>query len=239
MSQHVPHESSPSTKQPVDWERIEVDYRAGIKSLRELAGEHGLTDGAIRKRAKRDGWVRDLSEKIQQRSEELVRTQLVRSEVRAEQRATERQVIEANAEAVATVKMAHRTDIERARRILNGLLDEMEGMVGGETVHLLVELGDLLRQPDDQGRDKLNDLYQTIISLPGRSKAMKDLTASLQVLVGMERTAYGMDDKQGGVQAGGVTKDMTDAERAVRLANLLKGNPGAALALSSVLGAAA
>ena len=51
---------APSTK-AVDWERIELDYRAGIKTLRQIAGENGITEGAIRKRAKRDDWDRDLS----------------------------------------------------------------------------------------------------------------------------------------------------------------------------------
>ena len=176
-----------------DWERIEIDYRAGVKSLREIAGEHGISEGAIRKRAKRDGWTRDLADKIQQRAEDLVRTHAVRTEVRSEQRATERQVIEANAEAVANVKMAHRSDISRARAIVNGLLDELQEMVGSDNATLLQELGDLLRSEDENGKDRLNDLYQQIISLPGRSKAMKDLTASLQSLVAMERTAYGMD----------------------------------------------
>ena len=176
-----------------DWERIEIDYRAGVKSLREIAGEHGISEGAIRKRAKRDGWARDLADRIQQRAEDLVRTQAVRTEVRSEQRATERQVIEANAEAVANVKMAHRSDISRARAIVNGLLDELQEMVGSDNATLLQELGFLLRSEDENGKDRLNDLYQQIISLPGRSKAMKDLTASLQSLVAMERTAYGMD----------------------------------------------
>lgn len=176
-----------------DWERIETDYRAGVKSLREIAGEHGISEGAIRKRAKRDGWTRDLADKIQQRAEDLVRTQAVRTEVRSEQRATERQVIEANAEAVAKVKVAHRGDISRARAIVNGLLDELQEMVGSDNAALLQELGFLLRSEDENGKDRLNDLYQQIISLPGRSKAMKDLTASLQSLVAMERTAYGMD----------------------------------------------
>ena len=44
-----------------DWERIELDYRAGIKTLRQIADENGISHGAINKRAKRDGWERDLS----------------------------------------------------------------------------------------------------------------------------------------------------------------------------------
>lgn len=197
-------QSKPQPPKKADWERIEQDYRAGVKSLREIAGENGISEGAIRKRAKRDAWSRDLSDKIQQRADDLVRTQAVRSEVRSEQRASERQVIEANAEAVATVKMAHRGDISRARSIVNGLLDELQHMVGADNVALLQSLGDLLRSEDENGKDRLNDLYHQIISLPGRSKAMKDLTASLQSLVTMERTAYGMDkdDAKGPGQQG-------------------------------------
>lgn len=43
-------------KTTADWELIEKHYRAGIMSLREIAKEGGVTEGAIRKRAKRDGW---------------------------------------------------------------------------------------------------------------------------------------------------------------------------------------
>ena len=65
MSSAVPGTPDASTpaggKAAPDWERIELDYRAGIKSLRQIADEGGITEGAIRKRAKRDAWERDLS----------------------------------------------------------------------------------------------------------------------------------------------------------------------------------
>ena len=53
--------AAPAPAKAVDWERIELDYRAGIKTLRQIADENGITHGAINKRAKRDGWERDLS----------------------------------------------------------------------------------------------------------------------------------------------------------------------------------
>jgi len=62
-----------------DWERIEADYRAGVLSIREIAAEQGITDTAIRKRAKRDEWVRDLAERIQAKADALVRTAEVRT----------------------------------------------------------------------------------------------------------------------------------------------------------------
>ncbi len=45
-------------KKPVDWAEIERDYRAGTMSIRELAAWYGISDTAIRKRAKKDGWER-------------------------------------------------------------------------------------------------------------------------------------------------------------------------------------
>lgn len=177
-----------------DWERIELDYRAGIKTLRQIASEHGITDGAIRKRAKRDGWERDLAGKIHAKAESIVQRNAVREESRPAP-AAEREVIEANALAVADVRLAHRKDIHRTRRICMGLLDELECQTGAENVAMLQRLGELLRDPDDFGRDRLNDLYQKIIELPDRARTMKALADSLRVLVDLERQAFGMDDK--------------------------------------------
>ncbi|MFK8398159.1 hypothetical protein M2D07_006570 [Pseudomonas sp. BGr12] len=219
-----------------DWEAIELDYRAGIKTLRQIAGEHGITHGAVNKRAKANGWERDLSAKIQQKADALVSKSAVSTSVSTETKLAERQVIEANAEAVATVRLAHRRDIQRSRSIVMRLLDELELQTGPETVVLLEQLGDLMRREDDKGQDKLNDLYHKLISLPGRAKTMKDLGESLRVLVLLERQAFGFDAPSGADGSPVAGKDMTDAERAVRLSRLLNGNPGA---LAALLGSAA
>lgn len=190
----APPPEPPDSSHP-DWKAIELDYRAGIKTLRQIADEHGISEGSIRKRAKREGWTRDLSARIQSKAEELVRKQAVRSEVRKEAAASEREVVEANAQAVADIRLAHRKDIQKARRIAMNLLEELEQQTGKENVELLEMLGDLMYRPDDKGQDKLNELYHKIISLPGRAKTMKDLGESVRVLVGLERQAFGMDEK--------------------------------------------
>lgn len=198
MSSAIPGTPDASTpaggKAAPDWERIELDYRAGIKSLRQIADESGITEGAIRKRAKRDEWTRDLSARIQEKAEQLVRKEAVRNEVRAERTAAERDVVDANAQAVADVRIAHRKDIQHARSITTALLTELEHQAGPENAQLLEQLGELMRKPDEKGQDKLNELYQKIISLPGRAKTMKDLGESLRVLVALERQAYGIKD---------------------------------------------
>ncbi|ORJ47979.1 hypothetical protein B2M27_23135 [Kluyvera intermedia] len=41
-----------------DWEAIESAYRAGVMSLREIGAQYGVSEGAIRKKAKKLDWVR-------------------------------------------------------------------------------------------------------------------------------------------------------------------------------------
>lgn len=57
----------------VDWESVEREYRAGIRSLRDIGGEFGCTEGAIRKKAKEKDWSRDLSAKISAKAEVVLK----------------------------------------------------------------------------------------------------------------------------------------------------------------------
>lgn len=178
-----------------DWEAIESAYRAGLLSIREIASQHGITHGAINKRAKRDGWERDLKAKIKAKADALVSKREVSSKVSTETATSERILIEANAEVIATVRMEHRGDIRRARNLANSLFDELGAQCGD--VAALEKLGDIMFDPDDNGRDRLNELYHKVISLPGRVKSMKDLSDTLKTLIGLERQAYDIDGPEG------------------------------------------
>ncbi|HFT5239552.1 TPA: hypothetical protein ACGTP8_000285 [Yersinia enterocolitica] len=175
-----------------DWEAIESAYRAGLMSLREIASQHNISEGAIRKRAKRDDWSRDLAAKVKERADDLVRKEEVRKQVRTETTLTERVLIEASAEVIASVRMEHRGDIRRAREITNSLFDEL----GAECadVESLRKLGEMMLDPDENGRDRLNEVYQSIISMPERVKSVKALSDALKNLIGLERQAYNLDE---------------------------------------------
>ena len=59
---------SEKPKKPrVDWEAVERDYRAGVLTLREIGERYDCSHVAITKRAKKEGWVRDLAPKIRER----------------------------------------------------------------------------------------------------------------------------------------------------------------------------
>lgn len=186
----------------IDYERIEPGWRAGLLSPHQLAAAYTEETGqkvshaAIIKHFKKAGIARDLSAKIRDRAEAMVTEAMVTGKVTPRQTIPDATLIEEGSTQVATVRLAHRKDIHRARRLTNALLDELERQTDPETVALLSEFGALMRNPDDKGADKLNDLYHAIISLPERSKTLKVLTESLQKLVDMERQAFGMDKDQ-------------------------------------------
>ncbi len=175
----------------VDWERVELDYRAGVMSLREIASVASISEGAIRKRAKRDGWSRDLSAKVASRADDLVRKSEVRSEVRSAQAISEKETVEASAQAIANAIISHRKDIARNRGLANKLLTELEAQV--DSPEEFEKLGEMMYSPDDKGMDKLNDLYKKVTSLPSRIDSAKKLGETLKVLIALEREAYGVD----------------------------------------------
>ena len=113
-------------KSPIDWEAVELHYRAGIRSLKDIGAEFGVSDAGIIKRAKRDDWERDLRAKIQAKAEAKVSASLVSAEVSARTKVAERQIVDANAQAVADVRLGQRDDIGRAKGITRRLLDELE-----------------------------------------------------------------------------------------------------------------
>lgn len=151
-----------------DWEAIELAYRSGVMSLREIASQNSISEGSIRKRAKRDDRSRDLKAKVKERADDLVCKTEVRKQARIETTLTERALIEATAEVIVNVRIEHRGDIRRAREITNALFDEL----GAECADVasLRKLGELMPEPDDNGRDKLNEIYHSIISCRNESK---------------------------------------------------------------------
>lgn len=201
------------TESTIDYDRLEREYRAGILTLREMASACGCTEGAIRKRAKRDGWSRDLTAKIHQAADELVRKEAVRKTVRKSKDSAyqDAQVVELNAQAIATVRLGQRRDIQRARALANKLLSELELQTDHPTTY--DELAVLLREGIEGGSEsegenktwgKREMAFEAAISLPERTKTMKACAEVLQRLVALEREAFGIGPVKEGENEGAV-----------------------------------
>lgn len=186
-----------SDKRDVNWATIEVDYRAGIKPLRILAEEHGITHGAINKRAKRDGWTRDLAKKIKAAADAKVSKAVVSKQVSADTKVTEKLTVEANAEAVAQVRLAHRADIRKGRDLVAKLWDELTGVT--DQPDLIEAMTLALAQSDNDPAEREKALRQAlarVTSIPGRVGAIKGLAEAMKNLVALEREAWGIDDNK-------------------------------------------
>ena len=202
-----------TTRQP-DWERIEQLFRAGLLSVREIASACGVSHTAINKRSKTEGWDRDLNAKIKAKADSLVSKREVSTKVSTETLATERGIVEANAEVIADIRMAHRTDIGRSRRLTNLLLDELESLT--EEQGTIKELIAQLKDGDGDDADAMSDmlaLANKMGALPSRTKTMKELAETLKTLVALERQAYDLDTKSGGNDADELSKLMDDLSK--------------------------
>ena len=122
-----------------DWEAIEKAYRAGSMSIRSIADKYGTKEGTIRSRAKKNGWMRDLTEKVRasvndRLSRPTSRAALARDDMRDDAR-TDDEIIEEAATEAASVVVAHRMSLSRWRGIADKLLYALQDMDVTEDNH--------------------------------------------------------------------------------------------------------
>lgn len=177
----------------IDWNAIEAEYRAGIRSVRDIAASQGITHGAINKRAKRDEWTRDLSAKIKAKAAELVSKAEVSKQVSKQQADTERSIIAVNAQVQADITLQHRSDIRRHSALRDKLLSECFDQ--SENSGDYERLAELL---DTDDMEKLQAAFRKAMTLPQRVDSFKKLVESTKTLVGLEREAFGISDNSNG-----------------------------------------
>lgn len=174
-------------RKATDWEAIERDYRAGLLSIREVAKAHGVSDKAVRNKAKERGWERDLSEKIN----EKVRTELVRSQSAPADPKTEREIIETAAATVVQVVRSHRVRIGKQTQLVDVLTEQlMEAAGKREDIEGAIED----ETKDDQGGQRRAMMLKAV-SLQSHSTIAVNLSNALKTLVGLERQAFNIKDE--------------------------------------------
>ena len=144
-------------KTEAEWDRIELEYLAGDVSVREIADRFSISDAAIRKRAKAQGWVRAVR-----------RPKSANFAEPAAERAPRQP-----AEPVEAAQIA-----ERGRQLVARMLDELDAT----TTHQ-GELQDMIEVEAGGDRDgRRRDGMLGAISLAGRAKTLKELTTALKTV---------------------------------------------------------
>ncbi len=96
-------------KRIIDWEGIEREYRAGIKTHREIASEFNVSHGAIQKKAKQFEWCRDLTNKIRAKAlDKVARIEVAKKIAKA----SEKDIIESVAQTQAIIVIQERKIID-------------------------------------------------------------------------------------------------------------------------------
>ena len=140
-----------------EWDRIELEYLAGEASIREIADRHELSEGAIRKRAKAEKWVRAV------RKPQKVRTS-------PEPRSTAPETPPAPVDAAVIA--------ERGRQLVGRMLDELDATTthAGELEELIE-----LETADDRSSQRRDGMLGAI-SLGGRAKTLKELATAFKTI---------------------------------------------------------
>lgn len=171
-----------------DWDKIEIEYRANKLSNREIGKKYGPSEATIRKKAKKEGWQRDLAKKVQERTNEKIVTKPARALTEDDE-----QVIEEISDRNASVVECHRRDICSGRELAGMLLSElMDNTKNIETLENIVEQA----ADDEEWEAKRYNVVKRAISLPSRAATMRDLATTMKTLQGLERVAYGIDGKE-------------------------------------------
>lgn len=201
---------------PVPWDKIEPHFKAGIRSVKSISTEFGVSRAAIYKHAEkqRPPWIRSLKPQIIERAAELVTQQPFEGVTPIGYSATESQTIEVNAQALAIVQHAHRTIAGKARAIGTQLLTEL-GTATNEP-ELFARVAEFLaltetEEPDTAMRQDMADVQALLAQLPRRVGVFKTLIEALSKVQGMEREAFGLnaEDGTGGNRFTVIVKDYT------------------------------
>jgi len=225
---------SDQAKKKIDWERIEADYRAGLLSVREIAATQGVSHVAISKRAKREGWDRDLSAKIKAKADALVTKREVTKEVTSEKAVTDQAIIEANAMAIADVRMKHRGFSTRMMKLCETMMEELETVTDNQaSLSQLAET--VFNSPDDDStggeeaqsswQAKRLELFNRTIGVAARIDSLKKLVETGDRAVALQERIWGFatdQNKQTGLATQhthtfeGMDKDWDEFQSAIK-----------------------
>ena len=197
-----------------DWEAVEREYRAGQLSVSEIGRQHGVSHTAINKRAKKDGWARDLAARVRQE----VSARLVSDEVSA---ANANEAIDAAAARGVEVVRSHRQDIGRSRDVAARLVEELDMTTAhreeiAEEIEAFTDPGDGASESAQARAEKRRAAMHRAVSLSSRASSIMALSGALKNIVGLERQAFSLDAPE----SASPVQRMTDEEIDAKIADL-------------------
>jgi hypothetical protein len=187
-----------------DWEAIDREYRAGQISIREIARQHGISDGAIRKRAMKENWLRSLADHVRLGvRDKLVREDGAPSESEGPLARDDRDIADAAISRGVEVVRQHRASLARANRVVDRLLEHLEDALKStrEIEAAIIEETPALENEDAADRRARLKCRATLLkamSLPSLAQTAASLSTTLKNVIALERQAFNLDEAGSG-----------------------------------------
>ena len=171
---------------PEQWEKVRLEYETSQFSDAELGRRHKVTRQAINKKAKKQGWSRDLATKVR----ELAKSKLVKEDAKVTGEVDKVDTkgcvdtdteIELAAETRVKVVREHRRDISRLRDVEAKLLSELED--NPKKLYIAQYQGGIVKE-------------EVNIAVTDRCAALSNLANVQNKRIALERTAFNLNDER-------------------------------------------
>lgn len=205
----------------IDWEACERDYRLG-KTDQEVADLHGVSRSAVARKAKKEGWTKDLSQQVKLQTKAFVSKAIVEKATETlqgklhESAKGDATAVEIEAISNALMIAEHERAGTKGRHVLEDILDQI-----GKQVKEAPDISALLEMA--QNTDDLDGLtagIRKVLSIPSYVDSAKKAMEGIAKAIDVERKARNLDSGESLEKAARTLADaMNPADAYARMIN--------------------
>lgn len=199
----------PGTRKPlrreVPWDRIRLQWSLNTQSTRKIAAEHGVSHTLVNRRARDEGWQRDLAVRVRLATHDMVArhahaacgelpVDIAKNDqpISVVEGVDEDLIVATEAKRRASVALSHRVDLSRLRRQMQDLLAEIEALTLVPGAGSCTPSKPRSRGCGQEGSQTGNEVHHGV-GLSGRVDMVKKLAEIMKTLIGLEREAYDLN----------------------------------------------
>ena len=189
----------------IDWEAIETDFRVSQLSVRQIAEKHGTEASSISRRAKKDGWDRDLSQAVAVATKTKVRNAVINATQHNATECTQAtfDAVDLAANVNATIILGQQKRVGRLSGLFEKITGELEAVM--DDPETLTAIADKIEEEDPKAAESIKRLK----SMTSRMNNLKTATEIMGKLNDSENSAFSITEGK----TANATEDFLDVLR--------------------------
>jgi hypothetical protein len=174
-----------------DWILIQKDWKAGLLSMEAIGKKYGMSRQAIHKRAKAEGWKRDLSDEVRREARiKLQHRQGPESCQMSYPEVPDSEVIDSASDQLVDVVRSHRKSLAKSLEIETKLIAQIEREL---------QLRAMAVSDNPADRIKAAQIAEDGVKPPTLAACTaiyRDITTAQSKRIALERQAFGLDEEK-------------------------------------------